>query len=561
MLKLIYTLACGLVLSSPFWTWGQQNLVRNSSFEKPTRSPLPEYNGQLEQKCDRWKGFAGTSSDWFKNPGLFSGAEDCQLTAGAPGDPSNSSDPGAPLIPPNSGRAYAGLIKWNSTFGEGVQQRLSRKLDPGPHALSFFYFLPCDTNSYGIRAYLGASENDTSFLIVQDTLDRNQTGSWIQFSTNFSLSPSQTDFDWLSIVNTGESNPSGGLGSYIYLDDIFLGESNCTACDPQGLISYNQNVPTTFSPDGDGIYDTLYVENINNVSYYRMEIFDRWGARLWDESAFRPGGFENLILKWDGTDQSSGLPVTADVVQLLVHLENCNSSRDILRTVNVCHPNSFCSPLKWDTIPNYVAPLFGMELPPTHYGSLDVYGGPWYGTHHWFACDSIRVGAAESKITPYFWAASTSNLEFSASQSIEIVQGDSIEIDPGAVVEFTIEPVACCASVRLGGAGTTESEAHETMPVSSTSLREKTSPGQFPGPSRFHLFPNPTPGMITINCPNELAGSVTITITNSKGQIIQYSQVPSENTIQLDLSKFPCGIYWLQLETRWGRWNQKLILQ
>jgi gliding motility-associated-like protein len=66
----------------------------------------------------------------------------------------------------------------------------------------------------------------------------------------------------------------------------------------------NVFVPEAFSPNGDGINDyfTIYSNQIQMVQ--RLQIFDRWGNRLFVLEDFEPG-IENL--GWDGTSNDKAL--------------------------------------------------------------------------------------------------------------------------------------------------------------------------------------------------------------------------------------------------------------
>jgi hypothetical protein len=64
--------------------------------------------------------------------------------------------------------------------------------------------------------------------------------------------------------------------------------------------------------------------------------------------------------------------------------------------------------------------------------------------------------------------------------------------------------------------------------------------------SSISIHPNPTKDWITVSLEEGTATSVTI--RNSFGQLLLSDKTPSTNQIELDLSSYPTGIYFLQLE-------------
>lgn len=432
---------------------GQTNLIRNHSFEDGNPN-YPTNTGQLD-KTRRWKRFRdggatfdGTS-DWFENSGAFRGGVNCDC-----GGPVTLNQ--APYPPPNDGTHFAGIIREvPNQDGEGIQQRFRRKLSTGFYDLDLDYLLPCDTKSYALKVYFGKRRHQLDYLAKTQTLPAQDVGQWQNLTIRIYVPTTfHRKFDWIIILNDGDPQPNvnGQTGSYIYLDDIHLFETRCDACTPSGLISWNQNIPQHFSPNGDNVADSLFVENINNAIYYEWEIFDRWGNSVYKTDGFDPNGFENHRITWDGRDQRNGnLLLNSPTVQSVLTLGNCDTRNRILTSVFYCF-NTSCAFDPHDTVPSYVPPLFGLEPPPTHHRNLYLYGGPYFGRHHWYACDTIFVGGAGSVRTPYFWAAGGSKLTFSAGDAVVIPLGDSVRIDPGADVTFLPEPVTCCAALRIGNA-------------------------------------------------------------------------------------------------------------
>ncbi|MBT4705733.1 MAG: PKD domain-containing protein [Flavobacteriales bacterium] len=58
-------------------------------------------------------------------------------------------------------------------------------------------------------------------------------------------------------------------------------------------------VPSAFTPNGDGINDVFFARGIENVTDFKLEVFDRWGHVIHSE--------EGLAAFWDGRNNQSGL--------------------------------------------------------------------------------------------------------------------------------------------------------------------------------------------------------------------------------------------------------------
>lgn len=81
------------------------------------------------------------------------------------------------------------------------------------------------------------------------------------------------------------SNPCGSA-----TDAVLISYENC---EPVVL------VPNAFTPDGDGRNDT-FRPWVNNINSYRMQVFDRWGALIFESDDPSNG--------WDGTKQGMSCP-------------------------------------------------------------------------------------------------------------------------------------------------------------------------------------------------------------------------------------------------------------
>lgn len=76
---------------------------------------------------------------------------------------------------------------------------------------------------------------------------------------------------------------------------------------PTGVIVFN-----TFSPNGDGINDTWAIKHIEYYPNCTVNIFSRWGAKMFSSVGYRQ--------QWDG--QSSGIPVPTGTYYYVINLKD-----------------------------------------------------------------------------------------------------------------------------------------------------------------------------------------------------------------------------------------------
>ena len=69
-----------------------------------------------------------------------------------------------------------------------------------------------------------------------------------------------------------------------YRDSVYIEEGPC--CD----VSF---IPNAFSPNGDNNNDEFKVFSTAGIELIQLEVYDRWGQKLWSTSDYRRG--------WDGT--------------------------------------------------------------------------------------------------------------------------------------------------------------------------------------------------------------------------------------------------------------------
>ncbi|MEM7038008.1 MAG: gliding motility-associated C-terminal domain-containing protein [Bacteroidota bacterium] len=435
---------------------------------------------------------------------------------------------------------------------------MTQKLAAGFYELDFDYLLPCDTKYYALKIYLGRNRSNLGYFVRQFELPTIQTEQWHNKVVRFQIPPQyHLEFDWITILNTGDPNPGvyGQTGAYIYLDDFHLFETTCTACDPLGPLSINENWHPYFTPDGDGNRDEWCVTNIENATYYRFAVYERWGANhdVYTEVGYDADGFEHLELCWDGRDDNGNPVITNNQYWIYLTVGNCTMGLEQLYDVF----------LTTDTIannitenPNYTPPLYGTQIAPTHYRNLYLYG-EHSGTHSWYACDTIFVGPYGAPHVPYFRAESTSNLEFHAAY-IE-VDMDFAEFEPGSDVDFLPGHVSCCAANRTMFTGNPDEESlgleneFSSMSPNENLTRPESDLSSVSPDFAATIFPNPSGGHSQLQYHLPYAGTIRYTLFDTFGNRIGAEKVrlhPQKGKFeqQLDAHNLADGLYWLKIE-------------
>ncbi len=60
------------------------------------------------------------------------------------------------------------------------------------------------------------------------------------------------------------------------------------------------DVPEIITPNGDGVYDELFIPGLDTLGRFRIDIYDRIGRKIWSN--------EDLLISWDGTRNGQPLP-------------------------------------------------------------------------------------------------------------------------------------------------------------------------------------------------------------------------------------------------------------
>lgn len=552
---------------------GQNDILRNGSFEqrKPGSDPnAPTHLVHFDDYCRYWHSFGQTTSDWLDNaPNHIYGSMGCEHTKPF-WDARNR-------IPNNDGTHYAGVYAWDSQRGEGLQQRMQHKLRRKTYIFSFSYFIPCDTVPYKFDLFFGNAENDTSLHIKFDTLNRSEAGQWHTYQYTFNILPTQDNlYDWFVWVFDGD--PGGTIsgvsdGSYLFVDDMKLIELplTCTSCNANGLISWNnESIRPYFTPDNNGVFDEWCINNINNVSWYVMEVWDR-SQIIYNETGTNPNGFEDYSICWDGRNDNGQMIFVPTEFEIRLRLGNCGSQITKIYRVWSSGDNANDT---FSVAQNYVPPLFGLEAPPTHYRNLHLYGGIYWGTHDWYACDSIFVGAWGEPRVPYFIAGSTANLGFYSTDGTFIDVG-STDFQLGSDIDIVPQPVQCCAVLRLSNPDLADAEVDSIGELSAMNdpldgdedeLEELLATDNEVEEFTLEVYPNPVTDVLKVDFHLPSKSGVKATLTSTSGIVI--SEIlksalleAGDHSYSISVRLIPAGMYFLQLGRSSGVTTVKVIVQ
>ena len=200
-------------------------------------------------------------------------------------------------------------------------------------------------------------------ILLQDTINSDSTGynfEWTYYngwqSPSYTIYKAQVDTSsptlaWEAFGRGPDSNylreewlipdPLNETNSGLYVFKVeaidavntannFISQSNWVYID----IPYNVPVPplapdsavvpNVFSPNGDNINDIFYVSGVKGYTDLTIEVFNRWGKRVFSAAENRTGMERDIPqgLYWDGTDMNSGQTLGDGVYYYIVTLND-----------------------------------------------------------------------------------------------------------------------------------------------------------------------------------------------------------------------------------------------
>lgn len=209
-------------------------------------------------------------------------------------------------IPINIGNYYPNALAYQWNTGEDTI-RIEVK-EGGTYYASIF--TPC-TNY--VDTYYVSFQKDIYFDLGPDTLICQ--GDVIRISPR-KVNGVHIEFDW-NVPAANQSIQVGDSGMYIvngtdhcdnmYSDSVLVSTALCDACI---------QMPTAFSPNGDGLNDLYQAVTLCNFYEFNLSIYNRYGQRVYNSSQESEG--------WDGIIR--GIPADAGVY--FYHLEATTLQRN-----------------------------------------------------------------------------------------------------------------------------------------------------------------------------------------------------------------------------------------
>jgi len=196
-------------------------------------------------------------------------------------------------------------------------------LPPGEHRIQFVSSDSCESPVSLIQ--VEGLELPEIRLIGPTEIDICDPPTLYQLETNM-----PGDYQWYS-NSALECDTCSSTEVFSYQEGIlgvnFIAENGCTAREEFDLKLNGKDVqyhiPNVFSPNGDGINDyfTLFTGNGEVDQIELFEIYDRWGARLFQRKNFFPS-LESL--GWDGS--YNGQPMSTGVYVYHILYRHCDGS-------------------------------------------------------------------------------------------------------------------------------------------------------------------------------------------------------------------------------------------
>ncbi|WKZ74912.1 MAG: gliding motility-associated C-terminal domain-containing protein [Vicingaceae bacterium] len=321
-----------VLLFLPMLYFGQNNLALNPSFEEfvtPCNFPA----GAI-----RWgERVVGWSSPDALDPDYFN-----ECRGGSIGIPKN--DLGFEYA--KDSKAYVGFHPYDSTISsntEFLQGTLLKVLQKDTIYCISFWISHADSVHYYINAkHIGVwfinyksgypptvTLNDSLPFIQQkiafipDTFYMENDSGWTELKTTYKAKGGEThfiigNFTPHNQVNTsykanGKTNGYKNF-AYYYLDEVSIYRCNDTLPPPVPKDTAYLNLPTAFSPNGDGQNDVFSVLGAKYVQSIELRIYNRWGQEVFYTNQKETG--------WDGTFKGQPAPTGVYAYTLVATLPN-----------------------------------------------------------------------------------------------------------------------------------------------------------------------------------------------------------------------------------------------
>ncbi|MFO7620066.1 MAG: gliding motility-associated C-terminal domain-containing protein, partial [Bacteroidales bacterium] len=145
---------------------------------------------------------------------------------------------------------------------------------------------------------------DTLLLNPGENLDAGGgfiTYQWNTGETHQVITPEQEGWYGVTITTTNDCHAT---------DSVYVTFREDSLIEPSQYFY----IPNAFTPDGDGKNDVFMAfPNDNDISHFSMQVFDRWGGRIFES--------DDISIGWDGKKNGKPCPVGVYVYRLMFRVE------------------------------------------------------------------------------------------------------------------------------------------------------------------------------------------------------------------------------------------------
>lgn len=197
---------------------------------------------------------------------------------------------------------------------------------------------PGSNQLYAIARATGGC-NDTSSVVLLKVFDAPSAkfGTHINTATSKGVtvdfldsSVNATKWQWYPEMPDRYINNSNQIFSYLYPHLgkvtamlVVTNDKGCKDSTVENLELISEElifVPSTFTPDGNGVNDQFKPGGLSAVGFYQMSIYNRWGAKIFESSDPEKG--------WDGTFMGTTAP--QGVYAYYINLIYLTGKRDVI---------------------------------------------------------------------------------------------------------------------------------------------------------------------------------------------------------------------------------------
>jgi gliding motility-associated-like protein len=195
---------------------------------------------------------------------------------------------------------------------------------------------PGDQASFSVRVFVGSS----ILAQYEATASTGTAGGWTQVGT-VNGDPVWFKEDVLEIALANQSPNAKITVELIASDCTQSGHGGCAFIDCVEIVpctnatgAISMFVPNAFTPDGNGINDTWGPLGVTNATLVEIDVYNRWGGRVFHAAPLSVGGFSGANLSlWDGTLNGSPLPI--DVYPYVIRARNCDTESSWMGSVTL----------------------------------------------------------------------------------------------------------------------------------------------------------------------------------------------------------------------------------